>query len=530
MKGPFSPHFVDFYKPGHANMFPVGLTSVYGNFTPRSDRLAKMLPDFDHKIVWFGAQGVLQYLLIELWNDTFFNRPKVEVIAKLKRRMDSGLGAGVVPMHRWEALHDLGYLPVEVRTIDEGNRVDIRVSPFTIEATHDDFAWVSQYLETQLSAELWPQLTSATIAYEYRKLLNYYAEKTGGDMNFVPFQAHDFSARGMKGIYDGAHSGGGHLISFTGTDTVAAIDYVEDYYPEKEGEIFIGGSIPATEHAVSSSNIIMIARQLQRSGIWNNWSVFDLNPTDSMLVDPLLIAETAFLKYCLIDLFPTGPFSYVADTYDFWSVISISAKFLKKEIMSRQPDVMGRPGKIVFRPDSGDPVKIILGDPEAIEGSNENLGAIRVLWNIFGGTINEKGYKVLDSHVGLIYGDSITLERAQLIMAGLEKFGFVSTSVVLGVGSYTYQYVTRDTFGTAMKGTFAIIDGDDYELFKDPKTDSGGVKKSAIGLLRVEKENGKYIQYDHQTREEQLQGELHLRFRNSKMFNMQSFSEVRNNL
>ena len=146
---------------------------------------------------------------------------------------------------------------------------------------------------------------------------------------------------------------------------------------------------------------------------------------------------------------------------------------------------MARDGKVVIRPDSGDPVKVLCGDLAAPRGSVEFRGTIEQLWDVFGGTVNSKGFKQLDPHIGAIYGDSITRERCHLICQGLKEKGFASTNVVYGVGSYTYQYVTRDTLGIAMKATHGVIDGKPVDIYKDPKTDSG-FKKSAKGSVGQE--------------------------------------------
>lgn len=249
----FAPHAVDFYKTGHYKQYPENTTFVYSNFTPRSDSHANMLPDYDHKVVFFGLGGVCQWLLCDLWNETFFAQPLEIVIRKLKTRMDGSLGPNAVSMEQWVALHNLGYLPVLVKALPEGTRVPMRMPMFTIQNTVPEFYWVVNYLETQISSEVWKSVTSATIAYEYRRLLDRFADMTESPKEFVPWQGHDFSARGMSGIYDAAQSGAGHLLSFTGTDTVAAIDYLEDYYFGKE--TFIGGSVPATEHAVACMGI-----------------------------------------------------------------------------------------------------------------------------------------------------------------------------------------------------------------------------------------------------------------------------------
>lgn len=214
----------------------------------------------------------------------------------------------------------------------------------------------------------------------------------------------------------------------------------------------------------------------------------------------------------LLDKYPTGILSIVSDTFDLWSVLTLTLPLLKNKILARD-------GKLVIRPDSGDPVDIICGvNPEfGYSGDKDipqNKGVIELLWDIFGGTINDKGYKVLDSHIGAIYGDSITLIRAKQICERLEAKGFASINIVLGIGSMTYTggettrgeeyWITRDLFGFAMKATYGEITHkcmedrclvhpcdktcvEAREIFKDPITDNGE-KKSKKGLLRVQNE------------------------------------------
>jgi nicotinamide phosphoribosyltransferase len=185
-----------------------------------------------------------------------------------------------------------------------------------------------------------------------------------------------------------------------------------------------------------------------------------------------------------------------------------------------------RDGKVVIRPDSGDPVKIICGDSNAAVGSPEFKGAVECLWEIFGGTISEKGYKILEEHIGLIYGDSITLERCERICKILETKGFASTNVVFGIGSYTYQYVTRDTFGFAMKATYGIVNGEGRAIFKNPKTDDG-TKKSAKGMLRIDRVEGELVMRDEVTDEEEKGGLLEVVYRDGKLLKETSLGEVR---
>lgn len=484
---------IDFYKADHRRQYPEGTEYVYANFTPRSSRLARMLPDFDDKVVFFGLQGFIKHFLIDTWNEGFFQQPKDKVVAAYKRRMDSSLGEGAVPVDHIEALYDLGYLPLRIKALPEGSRVNMRVPVLTVVNTDPRFFWLTNYIETVLSAELWKSCTTATIAYEYKRLLTQYALKTGAPLDFVPVQGHDFSSRGMSGIYDAAQSGVGHLTSFIGTDSVASIDYAEEYY---NATGVIGVSVPATEHSVMCM------------GTENS--------------------ELETFKRLICELYPSGVVSIVSDTWDFWRVITEFTVALKPEILARQPNVLGL-AKLVFRPDSGDPVKIICGDPDAEVGSPAYKGAVECLWEVFGGTTTDQGYRVLNERVGLIYGDSITLDRAQRILEGLEAKGFASNNLVFGIGSFTYNYLTRDTFGFAVKATWGQVNGVGRELFKDPITDSG-VKKSAKGLLRIEENETDFILFDEQTAEQEQGGALKTVFENGKLQYECTLDQIRERL
>ena len=537
----FGPHGTDAYKLGHGLQDPQGITLKYSNLTPRSDRLFKAIQGFDHKVVVFGVQGGWQEI-VEIWDRSFFSQPKEKAIERYKRRVDGMIGLDVIPVDKMERLHDLGYLPLSLRSIDEGARIGMKVPVLTLESTNDDFSWLTNYLETIVSNTLWKSITNATIAFEYKRLLTKFAKLTGSDLDLVQFQAHDFSARGMSGPEDAARSGAAHLAAGnSGTDTVSAIDYLEDYYGADSTKELVGVSVPATEHAVSSSNILLRQRDA--------------------LADPELLeteesarqlAEAMFLYDYITKLHPTGIASYVADTYDYWHVLT---EILPHTMMKTA--IMKRDGKLVIRPDSGDPVKIICGltegeyrrtrdgvaypleawDGAAFKGGYDPIpehivkGSIEVLYDIFGGTVTETGHKLLDSHIGLIYGDSITLERAEKILQRLADKGYASGNVVFGVGSYTYQCNTRDTFGTAMKATYVEINGEGIEIYKDPAT-GDKLKKSAKGLLRVSIENGEYVLHDQQTKDQAYgpDNELKERWRDGKWISRTSLQEVRGRL
>ena len=488
----------DFYKTAHKFQYPEGTEYVYSNFTARSSRLATKLDEtFNEKIVFFGLQGFIQWFLIDTFNEEFFGKPKELVVAEYSRHMTNALGG--IDVGHVAALHDLGYLPLIIKALPEGSLVNIKVPVLTVASTHKDFYWLPNYIESVMSSELWKSCTTATTAYQYRKLLEQFAEETGANKEFILWQGHDFSFRGLSGIHDASSSGAGHLLSFLGTDTIPAIDYLENYYKGKE--TFVGGSVPASEHSV-----MCLAGQEDEIGTF---------------------------KRLITDVHPTGVVSIVSDSWDYWKVITEYSLALKDVIESRQVNALGL-AKVVFRPDSGDPADIICGtfsyacdDGEGF--TPQQKGSIECLWDIFGGTINDAGYKELNPRVGLIYGDSITLERAQNILHRLKIKGFASSNVVFGIGSYTYQYQTRDSFGFAMKATYGIVNGEGREIVKDPKTDSG-TKKSAKGLLRVTKEGNDFILHDQQTFEQEQSGELKTVFINGGMVNTTSLAEIRSRL
>ncbi len=442
---------IDFYKADHRSQYPKGTETVFSNWTARKSRLT----DID-EVVFFGLQYYVKEYLQAHWQRDFFDQPKETVVNRYQRRMRN---AGIeISVDHIEALHDRGFLPLEIWALPEGTPVPIGVPSFVMWNTEPQFFWLTNYLETSVSSIVWGPSTSATLARQYRRILDRYAELTGGDPAFVDWQGHDFSYRGMFGNEAAQLSGAGHLLSFTGTDTVSAIDFLEEFYGADSDNELVGGSVPATEHSVMSM------------GSQEN--------------------EIETFHRLITDLYPSGIVSIVSDTWDYWKVWTEYLPQLKEDILARE-------GTVTIRPDSGDPVKILVGDPDAPAGSPANKGSYQLAWDLFGGTVNEKGFKVLDPHINLIYGDSITLERCEAICAGLAAKGFVPVNV-FGIGSFTYQFNTRDTFGFAMKATAGVIDGELREIFKDPATDDG-VKTSARGLLAVDRDANGRLHLEQQT-------------------------------
>lgn len=531
----------DAYKLSHKGFMVPGTTEIYSNGTPRN---GKYLPvnkeDHDGKILWFGLQGTMQEL-VDSFQFNFFSRPKETAIAELKFVFDCFLGPNAVATKHFEQLHDLGYLPIRVKRIREGKRVPMKVPVFTIRNTHKDFAWLTNFLETVLSAETWKATTVATIIAEYRKLVNGFAMETVGNTAGTEFQIHDFSYRGMGNTYDAAKCGTGFLLSSRGTDTVPALIYALREYGANLEADFVGTSVPASEHSLASAGIAVEG-------------------------------ELETIRRWVTKDYPTGIVSVISDTLDFFKVVTEYASALREDILNRQPNALGL-AKVVFRPDSGKPQHIIAGyriDPEnyadkdevyavydyetcgelpevVIVGGKyfhlcqsldgrvdcvkeisraEAIGAVECLAEVFGTTLTAKGYKQLHERVGLIYGDSITLAIAKETLQRLKEKGYASTNVVFGVGSYTCQYLTRDSMGFAVKATSTVVNGERFALSKDPVTDDG-TKKSAKGLLRVDLVNGEYVLTDNCTEEQEAGGELEVLFEDGTFYNTQEFAEIR---
>ena len=352
----------------------------------------------------------------------------------------------------------------------------------------------------------------ATIAHEYRRLLEAYADLTGADAAFIDWQAHDFSARGLSGPEDSMRAGFAHLCSFTGTDTVAAIDYAEQYYGADSDRELVGGSVPATEHSVMS-----MGGKLDEIGTFRR-----------------LITE----------VYPSGIVSIVSDTWDFWQVITEYAATLKDEILARAPNALGQ-AKVVFRPDSGDPVKILTGYlPDELAGDAdadgmytvkdtggriteaERKGAVECLWDLFGGDLTAKGLSRAAPARG---PDLRRFDHAE------PRRAYPGTPADQGLRLDQLR-VRRRLLQLSVPDPRQLRHGDEGHLghgqwrgaraVQDPKTDSG-TKKSAVGLLRVEREGDDYVLHDRQTPEQEAGGLLQDVFVDGKLVREHTLAEIR---
>ena len=481
----------DFYKACHNMMLPKGMTKSVSYFTPRMSRV-----EMWQSVVHFGLQSFCQTYLIEYFNGSFFYRDKEDVMEEYTRIMDNCFGKGAYDPSQIAALHDLGYLPVEIVSVPEGTLVPMHVPMFGITNTHPDFAWVPQALESLISAEMWHPMLAATVGYTYRQIVNDWYDRTCDDNIPRARALGNFDFRGEECLQSAVKAAGGWCLSFLNTATVPAIPWLEEMYNcdcTKEPVAF--GS-PSTEHAVMCSNYAVDGD------------------------------EETLIRRLLTEIYPNTSFSAVLDSYDYWNIVENVLPKLKPEIMAHN-------GCLLVRGDSGDCVEVV-------------TKTVFKLWDTFGGSINSKGYKVLDPHVKAIYGDSITIQRCEQIYRILEEHGFACSNVALGVGSFSFQCIeengilkpfTRDTFSSCIKATYCEINDEPYPIFKNPK--EGGFKKSQKGCCVVYCDHGNSsTEYDLWYADEKTWAEaasntsnvLQPIFRDGQMLVWDSLAAIRNRL
>lgn len=502
----------DVYKVGHARYYKPGTTKIYSYLCARSTKKSEYA-------LFFGLQPYLKMLEEYV--------PTKEDAEEFFQYWVDILGTPVPEdvSSRINELVELGYLPLEIKAVPEGTILDNKNVLMTITNTVDGFHWVVGFFESLL-LKVWAPTTVATLSHKYKMLTSEYAAKTSDAEFLVPFLVHDFGYRGVSSEQTAEICGAAHLVSFTGSDNIPAIKFAKENYAATG---FIAGSVPASEHSIMCS--------------YGQEGEID-----------------AFKR--MLELNPTGLVSIVSDTYDFWNVMENFTDILKDQILARD-------GKLVFRPDSGDPLKILCGtisiakdelDAYAKSSYNDNTdyqlsngkyiniyindngymthkefiptpeqkGAVRILDEKFGSTVNSKGFKELNPKVGLIYGDGMYYERVKAIYDTLTEMGYATTNVVLGIGGLLLQQHNRDDLGFAIKATFATINDENVELFKDPITDPG--KRSHKGLMQLIREpnTGIYVTMDQATPEEEKRGELVQVFYNGKVTKEYTFAEIRN--
>lgn len=475
---------MDFYKAVHSDMLNPQMTKSMSYYTPRMSRVKRW-----NEVVMFGLQMFCKTWLMDYFNDNFFGQPEKTVVAEYERVLDAALGKGVYDSAKISKLHRLGYLPIEIVALPEGTLVPIHIPMFGITNTHEEFAWLPQALESLISAELWyPQIT-ATVGKTYRDIVNKYYNLTCEDSIPRARALGAFDFRGDMCVDAALKAGAGWCLSFLNTATVPVIPYLENMFNCDCTKEEVAYGAVSTEHFVMCSNYAVDGD------------------------------EITFLRKMLNELYPHTSFSCVLDSYDYWNVID-------NILPQIHDDIMRHDGCMLMRGDSGDCVEVV-------------TKTVFKLWEQFGGTVNSKGYKVLDPHVKAIYGDSITVQRCEEIYGILMENGFACSNVSLGVGSFSMHCIeeenmlkpfTRDTFSSCIKACYAEVGGSCYPIFKNPK--EGGFKKSQKGLCYVyEDDNGRLAYKDEYTFKTIPDGNLlKTVFKDGKLLKDYTLAEIRQRL
>lgn len=572
---------LDFYKTTHHEQYPKGMTKLVSYFTPRMSRLKG-----EDKLIMFGLQGFIKTYLINYFNKNFFERPLDEVVNEYQRVLNATLGKGAYDSQKIIDLHKLGYLPLSIKAIPEGTRVPIKVPMIEISNTHEDFAWLVNTIESLMSAELWHPMVSANVGYRYRQIVNEYYGVSVEDNVSRARALGDFSFRGQESLQSAVKSSSAFCLSFLNTATVPAIMYLEDNYNcdcTKEDVAF--GSI-STEHSVMCSNysvdgdeISFVRRLLTEiypnhsfsmvSDSYDYWNLLDnilpqlkteINKHNGTLLvrgdsgDPVDII-------CGIEIDEDNEYLTSVDDifsyyYEFMFQEMRDNHLSKEEAYCR---IDGKVYKVIIRAEWSnergaytdkkyDFIHDFNVSYEEYELTPADKGTVELLYEHFGGSINSKGFKVLNPKIKAVYGDSITPQRCQQIFTRLINKGFACNNVVLGVGSFSMQCLeengsfkpfTRDSFGIAVKSTYGEVNGKPIMILKQPKTDTGNFKTSQKGMVHVYRdENGEITYKDGyyngmvETSNLKLSdmNMLETVFENGKMVKEQSLSEIRNRL
>lgn len=485
----------DFYKMVHRDMLPKNMIKSVSYFVPRSSRI-----EMWDGMTFFGLQAFIKNYLIDYFNKNFFEKDIDEVIYQYHYYAEQSLGKGVVDANPIIHLHELGYLPIEIVALEEGAKVPFGVPMFGITNTHPDFAWLPQALESLISAEMWYPITMATVGKTFRNIVDKYYGDTCDDNLDRSRALGNFDFRGDCGLDAALKVGSAWLLSFKNTATVPVIPYMEQMYNCDCSKEDVGYGAVSSEHFVMCSNYAIDGD------------------------------ERILIKKLLTEVYPNTSFSCVMDSYDYWNVIENILPTLKKEILAHN-------GCLLCRGDSGDCVEVV-------------TKTVFKLWEIFGGTINTKGYRVLNPHIKAIYGDSITIQRCEEIYKILKENGFAACNVSLGVGSFSAHCIeesgilkplTRDTGNCAIKAVYGEFLNDDgtvskLGIVKDPKTDretGHGFKKSHKGCCVVRQDWEGIIWCEDGLTWDESCSKLNLLqpiFKDGKLLKETSLSEIRNRL
>lgn len=446
----------DSYKVSHWRQYPPGTSKVFSFFESRGG----VFPT----VTFFG----LQYVLKKYFTGAVVTADGIE---KAKRRFAAHFGdPSLFNEAGWERIRTMhqGRLPLIIKAVPEGTSVPTSNVLMTIENTDPELPWLTNYAETVLS-QAWYPSTIATQSREMRKLVLEYLEKTG-DPSQIDFKVHDFGYRGSTSVESAGIGGAAHLISFKGTDTLAALDVAEEYYHEPNA----GFSIPAAEHSTITS--------------WGKEGEADAY--DNML-----------------SAFPTGLVAVVSDSYDVFAACKeLWGEKLKEKVLERD-------GVLVVRPDSGYPPDVV-------------VKVLGILGDAFGCPENAKHYKVLNPKVRVIQGDGIDYGMLKRILEVMSMQGWSADNLAFGSGGGLLQKVNRDTQKFAFKCSAIEVNGAWRNVMKDPATDPG--KRSKAGRLALVKQDGALrTMREEEAAAQGLRNELITVYQDGELLVDQTFADIR---
>lgn len=448
----------DSYKFGHGPMYSPNTTTVYSYFEARKG--AKF-----EATVFFS----LQYILKEYFVGKVITQ---EMIDNAEKIISTHLGEGAFNKEGWQYILNKynGKLPLSIKAVPEGMVIPVGNVMFTVENTDPKCFWLTNFVESILS-HVWYGSSTATLAHETKIMLRRFLEVTDEDPEAtINFAFHDFGYRSSSSDESAAIGGAGQLLSFMGTDTVTAIEFLMHYY---NAEV-CAYSVNASEHSVMSGE--------GKEGEFN-------------------------VVKRLINKYPKGILALVIDSYDYRNFIKEAGTTFKETILARE-------GKLVFRPDSGEPIAT-------------SLEVIELIGKYFGYSYNSKGYKVLNPKVGMLWGDGITLDGIYNILQNFLENGWAASNIVFGQGGALHHTgVSRDMQRCAFKSSHQVANGISKNIFKDP---IDGSKKSKKGRLALVYRNDKYetLQEVEGVIEDDLLVEV---FRDGELLVEYSLDEVKTNL
>lgn len=445
----------DSYKASHFLQYPEGTEYIHSYIESRGGKWNKTL--------FFGLQAFIkEYLLTPVTVEDVTEA--AEFFAAHGEPFNEKGWRRLIEKHN-------GFLPLKIKAVPEGTKVDTGNVLVSVINTDPEFYWVTSYIETALLRAVWYPTTVATQSYMIKQLIKHYLEDTG-DVAGLSFKLHDFGARGVSSLESAGIGGAAHLVNFMGTDTVSGVLFAKRYYNAG----MAGYSIPAAEH----STMTIMGRE----------------------------GETSQFKR-MLDQFgkPGALLACVADSYNLYDAIKVWGTELKQAVLDSGATV-------VIRPDSGNPIDV-------------SLKAVIELDRYFGSTVNDKGYKVLNT-VRVIYGDGINYESIDGILANLKVNGYSADNMAFGMGGALLQQINRDTQKFAMKASAAMINGKWVDVFKDPITDIGKRSKKGVLALYRSKEDGSYLTArEEKTFDGEWESMLKLVYENGKLIEDVSFDEVR---